>query len=164
MKWFYRFFTVALLGAALIGPFLLKKPDGKPIVDMPSANDFIPDKFLPGSSSSISAPSALSSPNQTFYKWQDKQGQWHYGDQPPVESATVSTLQVDTNTNIIQSLKVEPEITEVSQQTSQQEKLPDRLSNGELSFENASNAMNDAMLVRDMMESRNQQLKAITGE
>jgi sporulation protein YlmC with PRC-barrel domain len=73
-------------------------------------------------------------------------------------------LQVDTNTNIIQSLKVEPESKEEISQTSQQKKLPDRLSQGDLSMDNAVNALNDAILVRDMMESRNEQLKAITGD
>lgn len=163
MKWYYRFFTVAILAAALIGPFFLEKPDGKPIMEMPTAADFIPDKLMPagdsGSIGSISSPA-----NQTFYKWQDEQGQWHYGDQPPTGSTKVSTLQVDTNTNIIQSLKIEPEKTEETIEPTQQKKLPERLTDGELSFENATNALKDAKLVRDMMESRNEQLKAITGE
>ena len=163
MKWYYRFFTVAILAAALIGPFFLEKPDGQPIMEMPTASDFIPDKLMSDSGSSEGISSSSSS-NQTFYKWQDEHGQWHYGDQAPTSSNKVSTLQVDTNTNIIQSLKIEPEETEESVQTTQQKKLPERLTSGELSFENASNALNDAKLVRDMMESRNSQLKAITGE
>ena len=163
MKWYYRFFTVAILAAALIGPFFLEKPDGEPIMETPTAADFIPDKLMPeGANSSVSNIPSLS--NQTFYKWQDEQGQWHYGDQPPVNSNKVSTLQVDTNTNIIQSLKIEPEKTEETIEPTQQKKLPDRLTDGELSFENATNALKDAKLVRDMMESRNDQLKAITGE
>ncbi|MFV1873978.1 MAG: DUF4124 domain-containing protein [Oleiphilus sp.] len=165
MKWFYRLFTVGMLAAVVIGPFLLKKPDGKPIMEMPTAGDFIPDKLMPGNDDSSEQSSVSGQGNQTFYKWQDEQGQWHYGDQPPVESAKVSTLQVDTNTNIIQSLKVAPKEADTSEpDIPQQKKLPERLSNGELSFENASNAMNDAILVRDMMETRNSQLKAITGE
>ena len=164
MKWYYRFFTVAILAVALIGPFFIDKPDGEPMMKMPTAKDFIPDQLIPdGGSDAIISNSPLPS-NQTYYKWQDEQGQWHYGDQPPTSSNTVSTLQVDTNTNIIQSLKIEPEETEDSFQTSQQEKLPDRLTNGELSFENAANALKDATLVRDMMESRNDQLKAIVGD
>ena len=163
MKWYYRFFTIAILAAALIGPYFIKKPDGNPIMELPTAKDFIPDQLISDEKGSgLSIPS--SSSNQTFYKWQDEHGQWHYGDQPPASSSKVSTLQVDTNTNIIQSLKVEPDIKEETTQTSQQKKLPDRLSNGELSMDNAVNALNDAILVRDMMESRNEQLKAIAGD
>ncbi len=164
MKWYYRFFTVAILAAAIIGPFFLKKPDGKPVMEMPTAQDFIPDKLFPGGSDS--GNNSVSSSGQTYYKWQDEHGQWHYGDQPPTTASKVSTLQVDTNTNIIQSLKIEPEekAVEEPQQASQPQKLPDRLTSGELSVDNAVNALNDAILVRDMMESRNKQLKAITGE
>jgi hypothetical protein len=159
MKWYYRFFVVAMLAVALIGPYFIKKPDGNPVMEMPTAKDFIPDKLLPGSSNS-SVTNTSPSSSQTYYKWQDEQGQWHYGDQPPTTPNKVSTLQVNPNTNIIQSLKIEPD-TEESQQANQQKKLPDRLSRGELSFDNAVNALNDAVLVRDMMESRNDQLKAI---
>jgi|TARA_R110001599_G_C12015699_1_gene638483 hypothetical protein len=165
MKWYYRFFVVAILAAALIGPYFIKKPDGSPIMDMPTASDFIPDNLLPGGSSTDSSTNNTPpSSSQTYYKWQDDQGQWHYGDQPPTSPSKVSTLQVDPNTNIIQSLKIEPEIKEQPQQANQQEKLPDRLTDGELSFDNAVNALNDATLVRDMMESRNDQLKAIVGD
>lgn len=163
MKWYYRFFVVAILAAALIGPYFIKKPDGKPIMDMPTASDFIPDRLLPGSSSPNNDNTPTSS-SQTYYKWQDDQGQWNYGDQPPSSPGKVSTLQVDSNTNIIQSLKIEPEIEEQPQEANQQKKLPERLTNGELSFDNAVNALNDATMVRDMMESRNEQLKAIVGD
>lgn len=165
MKWYYRFFMVAILAAALIGPFFIKKPDGNPVMEMPTAADFIPDKLMPGDRTGENTNSAVSSSNQTYYKWQDEHGQWHYGDQAPATINKVSTLQVDTNTNIIQSLKIEPEETEEATQSApKQEKLPERLTSGELSFENATNALNDALLVRDMMESRNQQLNAITGD
>tara|TARA_R110001592_G_scaffold66617_1_gene204541 strand:+ start:18249 stop:18746 length:498 start_codon:yes stop_codon:yes gene_type:complete len=165
MKWYYRFFVVAILAAAIIGPFFIKKPDGKPIMEMPTAQDFIPDKLFSGSSDS-SASKASSSSSSSYYKWQDEKGQWHYGDQPPTNSSKVSTLQVDTNTNIIQSLKIEPEVEEkeVQQEASPPKQLPERLTSGELSLENAVNSVNDAIQVRDMMESRNEQLKAITGE
>ena len=75
-------------------------------------------------------------------------------------------MQVDTNTNIIQSLKIEPKVEEqqVQQEANPPKQLPDRLTSGELSMENAVNSINDALLVRDMMESRNKQLKAISSE
>ena len=163
MKWYYRFIVVAILAAAIVGPYFIKKPDGKPIMELPTASDFMPDKLLTNTASSGDNNTA-SSYGQTYYKWQDDQGQWHYGDQPPTSSGKVSTLQVNPNTNIIQSLKIEPEIEEQPQQANQQQTLPSRLSNGEISFDNAVNVLNDATLVRDMMESRNEQLKALVGE
>lgn len=160
MKWFYRIFTFALLGAALIVPYFMKQPDGKPVMELPTAKDFIPEKLIPGDAQ---AP-ITSSNQQTVYKWQDAQGQWHYGDQPPSDSSKVSTLQVDTNTNIIQSLKIEPEVKDEPQTIQAQQQLPERLSGGDLSLDNAVNALNDAKLVRDLMESRNDALKNIVGE
>ena len=66
MKWYYRFFVVAILAAALIGPYFIKKPDGKPVMEMPTAKDFIPDAlFSRNSDSNTSSPSA--SAGQSYY-------------------------------------------------------------------------------------------------
>lgn len=166
MKWIYRFFTLGILAAALIGPFFINKPDGEPIMSFPTTENLNPTTLFSGDKPASSAQTSFSPTSTTIFKWQDAQGQWHYGDDPPENNPSVSTLQVDTNTNIIQSLKIEleqPEILEgVPAQANQ--KLPERLTDGELSFDNALNAINDAKLVRDMMESRNDQLKAISGD
>lgn len=165
MKWIYRIFTLGILAAALIGPFFINKPDGEPIMSFPTTDNFNPAKLL-SSDKGAPAISTNSGSSATVYKWKDAQGQWHYGDQPPSDNPTVSTLQVDTNTNIIQSLKIEPEAPEEPEvpASKPKQKLPERLTDGELSFDNALNSLNDAKLVRDMMESRNDQLRAITGE
>ena len=42
--------------------------------------------------------------------------------------------------------------------------MSESLSDGKLTIDDAMNVMNDAKAVRDMMESRNEALKAITGE
>ncbi len=167
MKWIYRFFTFAILAAALIGPFFINKPDGEPIMSFPTTDSLNPAKLLSGDDKTTPSSNTTSfGSGTTVYKWQDAQGQWHYGDQPPENNPSVSTLQVDSNTNIIQSLKVEPEIEEEPEvvAVSPKQKLPERLTDGELTFENAMNAMQDAKLVREMMESRNEQLKAIAGD
>ena len=166
MKWIYRIFTLGILAAALIGPFFINKPDGEPIMSFPTTESLNPAKFLSSDKPTATGSPSFSSSSATVYKWQDAQGQWHYGDQPPSDNPSVSTLQVDTNTNIIQSLKMGPDepdqLEAVPEQANQ--KLPERLTNGELSFDNALNAINDAKMVREMMESRNDQLKAINGE
>ena len=165
MKWIYRIFTLGILAAALIGPFFINKPDGEPIMNFPTTDNFNPAKLLSSDKPEATGTASFSPSSATVYKWKDAQGQWNYGDQPPSDNPTVSTLQVDTNTNIIQSLKIEPEVPEEEiTSVKAKQKLPERLSDGELSFENAVNALDDAKLVRDMMESRNDQLKAIVGD
>jgi Domain of unknown function (DUF4124) len=148
-------------------PFFLKTENGSPTLVMPTADDFIPDKLLPdsitGKQSTPKGGATTASSEQTFYKWKDAEGNWHYGDRPPPGSGNVSTLQVDTNTNIIQSLKIEPE-EEAEVSTGSQPKMSDSLSDGQLTIDDAMNVMSDAKAVRDMMESRNDALKAITGD
>lgn len=169
MKLISRFFTLSLLAAAIILPFFLKTENGSPTLVMPTADDFIPDKLLPDSitgkqsTPKNTAATTTSSTQQTFYKWQDAEGNWHYGDRPPPGSGDVSTLQVNTNTNIIQSLKIEPE-EKPDVSTGTQPQMSDSLSDGQLTIDDAMNVMSDAKAVRDMMESRNDALKAITGD
>jgi hypothetical protein len=166
MKWISRFFTFSLLGAAIIIPFFIQNENGSPSIGMPTVDDFIPDKFLPDSITGKESThkTASKSANQTFYKWQDELGTWHYGDTPPPGSSNVASLQVNTNANIIQSLKIEDEEEEVTQMVSQQPKMSESMSDGKLTVDDAMNIMSDAKNVRDMMESRNEQLKMITGE
>ncbi len=167
MKLISRFITLSILAAAIILPFFLKFDNGRPQLAMPTSDDFIPDKILPdsltGKNSQAPAPTSTSGSKQTFFKWQDADGVWHYGDRPPAGSNQVSTLQVNTNTNIIQSLKLEPE-EEAQAASASQPKMSETLADGQLTAEDAFNAMSDAKAVRDMMESRNETLKAITGE
>ena len=159
MKLITRFFTFSLLAAAIILPFFLKTENGRPTLVMPTSDDFIPDS-LTGKQSAETAPASSS---QTFFKWKDAEGNWHYGDRPPAGSDNVSTLQVDTNTNIIQSLKIESE-EEATSLNANQPQMSESLSDGKLTIDDAMNVMNDAKAVRDMMESLNEALKAITGE
>jgi len=169
MKWIYRLFTLGILSAAIIGPFFLKTQNGQPVIEMPSVDDFIPDQIIPDSlmpgSGQPSDAAATSSTGKTFYKWQDEHGNWHYGDQPPVGGPKVSTLQVDTNANIIQSFKIEPEEEDESLPNQPaQAKLPERLGSGELTLDSAVNIMDDAKAVAEMMNSRNEQLKTLSGK
>lgn len=40
---------------------------------------------------------------QTYYKWQDNEGNWHFGEQPP-RDATLHEVKIDTAANIVQSV------------------------------------------------------------
>ena len=90
------FIMLALLIIAFAGPMLIKKPNGTPFMEFP---------FVEGSLESI-RDSSNSSSNQSFYKWQDDDGTWHYSDNPP-EGKVIETITVNTNTNLIQGLRIE---------------------------------------------------------
>ena len=148
---------------------------GKPMLSLPSMDDFKPDKFIPSSfkSNSHSGGSGETSSEEfssgtTVYKWKDEIGTWHYGDRPPTGSADVSTLQINSNTNIIQSLKVEPEEKKVHNKSDEKSStaMTPMPKNGEnfLTVERAFNALNDAKAVQGLMNDHNKQLKSMTSE
>ncbi len=168
MKLITRFITICLLAAAIILPFFFKVENGKPTLAMPTSADLIPDKILPdsitGNQSSPSSTSNSSSNKVSFYKWQDADGMWHYGDRPPPSAKNLSTMNVNTNANIIQSLKLESDEEEKEFEQETKPKMSETLADGQLTADDALNIMGDAKAVRDMMESRNDALKSIVGD
>lgn len=41
----------------------------------------------------------------TVYKWQDKNGEWHFSNQPPAEGVASKVITYRSDTNVIQSTK-----------------------------------------------------------
>jgi len=163
MKWIYRLLTVAMLGGAMLFPFFMDNKDGKPMFSLPDTKDLIPSSL----SSGKTIP-ALPSRAQTFYKWQDKHGTWHYGDTPPTNGPNFSTIKVDSNTNVIQSVPVlsKPEPTTPAS-TPYSPNIPNTTNPADtplsdvLSLERAMNVLNDAQNVQGLMDNHNAQLEAI---
>ena len=62
----------------------------------------ITDTLTTGTEDSIPF-STKQSTEQDFYKWQDREGVWHYSDEPH-DSEVVEVITVDTKTNLIQGL------------------------------------------------------------
>ncbi len=154
MKWIYRLFTFAILGLALAFPFFMENKDGKPMLSLPSRDDLLPD-------------ASATLPPATIYKWRDANQQWHYGDNPPADARELTPMQIDTNTNIVQSLKLPqaaPEATLAPVKDAPNAYQPPASNEDLLTVENALNLMNDARAVRDQMEARNSQLNQIVGE
>lgn len=153
MKWLVRLITIALLITALAVPFFIDNKDGEPMLSLPSSDSLKPGGFS-------------SSTKTTVYKWQDAQGNWHYGDAAPEQQQGVATLKINSNTNLIQGFKPTEASNPKSSATSPAPaaaKMTD--SNKDiLSFERATNVMKDAKLAAKAMEQRNEQLKAIAGE
>ena len=151
MKWIYRFLTLGILIGALVLPFFIDNQQGEPMLSLPSAGDLIPSQIeqLP-----------IPNPNTTtVYKWQDDKGVWHYGDVPPEGQANISTIEVNSNTNLIQGNRPPPQ----SEMIKAEDGVP---AEGEdfLTLERARNVLKDAKLAAKAMEERNEQLKTLVGE
>lgn len=163
MKWIYRFVTIAVLIGALALPFFIDNQQGEPMLSIPSASDLIPDI-----GSDKPATSASNGSLTRVYKWQDEHGQWHYGDAPPTQQQTsspqnVSTIDVNSNTNLIQGL----ELAEPEKNSSESKQITDKMTPPDeefLSLERMQNVMQDAKLAAEAMEARNDALKALVGD
>ena len=158
MKWIYRLLTIAMLGGAMLFPFFMNNNEGKPMFSLPETKDLIPSSLTSGKT----VP-ALPSSSQTFYKWKDEHGTWHYGDTPPTNGPRFSTIEVDSNANVIQSIPV----TQLQKPTSpasapNKSNPPDTPTSNVVSLERAMDVLNDAQKVQGLMDSHNAQLEATT--
>lgn len=156
MKWIYRFITIAIIIGAFALPFFTSDQDGKPMLSVPEPRDFL-------SSVLKTAPTepVLPSSTQTFYKWKDEQGTWHYGDTPPTNGPTFSVVQVDGNTNIIQSIPTNTTTPVNEPSSSSSITSPKASSESVLSLDNAANVLNDAKNVQNLIDNHQAQLEAI---
>lgn len=97
-------------------------------------------------------PQSSNSTRQTVLKWQDAQGNWHFGDEAP-EGINVQTVTVDTAANILAPVKG-PE--------SKAPASPDMPDLGILPIATPAKAMeafDQAKQVKAMMEQRNEALE-----
>jgi Domain of unknown function (DUF4124) len=117
-------FCIFILVLGLGAPFILKKPDGTPMMD---ARQLIPD--VKSWSADISAwwhkmkrqaPSSIAGGDgeeTTVYRWQAADGSWQFSDTPPVQGQS-EKIQVDPNANLIQGLPEAPEPQEPEEESS----------------------------------------------
>ena len=106
-----------ILGVAM--PFILKRPDGRPLMtisDLASQDsggigsalstfkNLFKTSQLPTSDSIISKANKLGNAEDDFtqvHKWLGEKGQWHFSDQKP-DSAKTELLRINPNQNILQ--------------------------------------------------------------
>ena len=158
MKWLYRLFTIGMLAGALAVPFFINNQQGKPMLSLPK-----PSELLPTTTSQVANP--INPSSTTVYKWQDQQGGWHYGDEAPADTQNVATLQVDSNTNVIQGLKVEPEAKpEPAAPVAVAPPAGTNAASEVLSLDRVMNILNETRDVKASMEARNEQLKQLAGD
>ncbi len=114
MKLFIKL-MIFMVFMALAGPFLLKGPDGRPLLTLqklgvPSLTQMIAmvRNGIPSPATTNTEPShtsvAPATRGNTFYKWQDKNGVWQFTSEPPPPPTTYNEIHTDPQANIIQSL------------------------------------------------------------
>lgn len=152
------FIMLVLLAIAFTGPMIMKKPDGTPFLESPLelfSSDF---KATTDGQSSINS-------SQSFYKWQAEDGTWHYSDQPQA-GKNIETVTVNTNTNLIQGLRMEKE--EETEPEKVKEEAREETSSIPLPmtvpFEKASQMLDDANNLQQVMDDRNKKVeRALNG-
>ncbi|WP_369856109.1 DUF4124 domain-containing protein [Candidatus Thalassolituus haligoni] len=140
-----------LLAGAFIAPYFLKGPDGKPLM-----------AFVEQVDSTLSTAAT----RQIYYKWQDPDGIWHFGDEVP-EGINAIPVHVDTAANILAPTSVpKPEADDNTKKKGlAATDDPDRVKPGLEALFNpkaAEQTLNDAKAVQEMLNERNNQLEQMT--
>ncbi|MAA71878.1 MAG: hypothetical protein CL679_09150 [Bermanella sp.] len=79
---------------ALASPFILKKPDGRPILEI--------SEFLKPASD-IGKSVISSDQPKSLYRWQDEKGNWQFSDHPP-EGSNAQAMQVEDKINSMKTI------------------------------------------------------------
>ncbi len=93
-------FMIAIVVIAVVAPFMIPGPDGRPIMTLDKLN------FSKPSLPSFSNGDARAS-SETLYRYQDGQGVWHYTDQEPAVS-NAEQIEVSTDINLMQAAAAAP--------------------------------------------------------
>lgn len=149
------FIMIVLLVMAFVGPMFIKKPDGTPFIESPL------DYFTSSSKDASSSPLGGSS-MQSFYKWQDENGTWHYSDQPQA-GQNIETVTVDTNVNLIQGLKVEKKkeyaVAKTNKPAAEMPSVPLPMT---VPLDKVTQMLDDANNIQQLMDDRTDQIERAT--
>jgi len=149
------FIMLVLVAIAFAGPMLMKKSDGTPFMESPL------DLFSTSSTGSQNNEMSVNT-TQSFYKWQDEDGTWHYSDQPG-EGQEIETVTVNTNTNLIQGLRTVKKKEIVEEKKPEPKAEAPRLSLPmTVPMEKVSKMMNDASNMQQVMDNRTKQIEKAT--
>jgi hypothetical protein len=117
-------FTIAFMIVLIIGmPMLLKGPDGRPIMSLDDWVPDIPDVSIPQPSlesvDSLTSMIERESDDETsvaepepvvpavvgnkMYKWQDKNGRWHFSSEKPTDQQQVSVEKLPDVENVMEA-------------------------------------------------------------
>lgn len=150
------FIMCVLVVIAFAGPMLMKKPDGTPFMESPL------DLFSTSSTGSQNNESSINT-TQSFYKWQDDEGTWHYSDQPQA-GKNIETVTVNTNANLIQGLRIEKKKEQVIVEKKPEVKAESSAIGLPMTvpLEKVSKMLEDANNMQQLMDNRNKQIEQAT--
>lgn len=150
------FIMCVLVVIAFAGPMLMKKPDGTPFMESPL------DLFSTSSTGSQNNESSLNT-SQSFYKWQDDEGTWHYSDQPQA-GKNIETVTVNTNANLIQGLRIEKKKEQVIVEKKSEPKAESPAIGLPMTvpLDKVSKMLEDANNMQQLMDNRNKQIEQAT--
>jgi hypothetical protein len=150
------FIMCVLVVIAFAGPMLMKKPDGTPFMESPL------DLFSTSSTGSQNNESSINT-TQSFYKWQDDEGTWHYSDQPQA-GKNIETVTVNTNANLIQGLRIEKKKEQVIVEKKAEVKAESSAIGLPMTvpLEKVSKMLEDANNMQQLMDNRNKQIEQAT--
>jgi hypothetical protein len=172
----YIKFILFLVVLAVAGPFIMKRPDGRPLLtinDIKSGDSAIMKSFktLTGlfhsSSSTLSLDDNLPEEEQLLtrvHKWQDKEGTWHFSDQQP-EGAASETVEIDPNQNILEMndaevlKKLMGDKEEKTASAAQALAPPPNMIPGLPSIDQAKQAMDNAKAVQGLLDNHYKQIE-----
>ncbi|WP_281547254.1 DUF4124 domain-containing protein [Pseudoalteromonas sp. PAR1] len=167
----FCYFAVMLLLTSVALLFYIKKPDGKPYLELgmferysekvsADVSDFASQgaDTLTSQAKKLTEKLSLSkdaSKPVVVYKWQDEQGQWHYADTP---HPNYFSIAVSLDPNDITVLPAETfQADEKQAATVKTDETPSTL--GVYDPKNVQKMMQDAEQVKQLMEQRNKQLE-----
>lgn len=167
MKLFIKF-MIFIVVLACAGPFILKRPDGRPwmtISDLKAPDIATPDispltdqvKKLGGSDEENAAAEQT-----TIFKWQDKDGVWHFSDEA---SATTPSeeIRINHNANVVhmekQQTPKEIPVTKSNEQVVQNESKS--LDTEVSPYEQLPNLIDKAKNVEKLLDQRQQRQEEI---
>jgi hypothetical protein len=96
MPLFYKLIILGLI-TALAAPFIIKKPDGTPMMTL--------KQFMPDATSSINKLKNMAKEDPQLYRWKDEKGRWQYSDTPH-ESQSAEKFAVKSQINSMKTIEL----------------------------------------------------------
>ncbi|MFK8030642.1 MAG: DUF4124 domain-containing protein [Gammaproteobacteria bacterium] len=141
MKLFAKLLVLVLV-MALAGPFILKGPNGQPLMRVSD----VTQKFKAWMGSSPAKPGS----SVELHRWQDENGQWHYSDQATGGSETIT---IDPNVNVIQATPVAKPA-----QASDNDAPPEEVAEKEDKLPSIFHPVDETNKVKEELEQRNKDM------
>lgn len=147
MKIFVKLMLLVLVGA-LAAPFILKGPDGRPLMQLSDLNfgDFELPSF-----------GGKNADTTTVHKWQDENGEWHYSTEAPKQDS--ETLEIDPNVNVMDAPTRRPPPTPAPVEAKEKAPPNEPLKPSIFNPGSIKEAVDETRDVRDQLEQRQEDIE-----